>query len=155
MLTPVTKRRTSAGARLDTQRASAPFAAAPRRTDQVMSVRGDQTSGRLPSALASVPTMKPAWTAIVSAALALSSSAHSRSSAGRTAEALNQRARAPSSASERTVSCRQARVTPGALLDDARVPEPPDVGGGEPEVLQHVDRKSTRLNSSHDQISYA
>src|SRR3989475_98443 len=138
MLTPVTKRRTRAGARLDTQRASAPFAAAPRRTDQVMSVRGDQTSGRLPSALASVPTMKPAWTAIVSAALPLSSSAHSRSSAGRTAEALNQRARAPSSASERTVSCRQARVTPGALLDDARVPEPPDVRRGEPEVLQHV-----------------
>src|SRR2546422_3889484 len=93
-----------------------------------MSVRGDQTSGRLPSALASVPTMKPAWTAIVSAALPLSSSAHSRSSAGRTAEALNQRARAPSSASERTVSCRQARVT---------------------------DRKSTRLNSSHGYISYA
>src|SRR5438034_8079549 len=111
MLTPVTKRSSSAGPRLDAQSASAPFAAAPRTTDQVMSVRGDQTSGRLPSALASVPMMKPAWTAIVSAALPPSPRAHSRRSAGKTAEALNQRPSAPSSASERTVSCRQARVT--------------------------------------------
>src|SRR2546425_2127499 len=44
------------------------------------------TSGRLPSALASVPTMKPAWTAIVSAALPLSSSAHSRSRSRRSEE---------------------------------------------------------------------
>src|SRR6266480_7748403 len=138
MLTPVTKRSASAGARLDTQSASAPLARTPRAMDQAMSARGDQTSGRLPSALASVPTMNPAWTAIVRAALPPSPSDHSRWSAGRTAAALNQRARAPSSAAERTMSCRQARVTLGALLDDALSAEPPDVGGGEAEVFQHV-----------------
>src|SRR6266568_3391960 len=131
MLTPVTKRSSSAGPRLDAQSASAPFAAAPRTTDQVMSMRGDQTSGRLPSALASVPTMKPAWTAIVSAALPPSPRAHSRRSAGKTAEALNQRPSAPSSASERTMSCRQARGAPdrarrvGELDGDADLADAP------------------------------
>src|SRR2546430_13851718 len=61
MLTPVTKRRSSAGPRLDAQSASAPFGAPPRATDQGLGGRGDQTSGRLPGGLASVPVVKAAW----------------------------------------------------------------------------------------------
>src|SRR5574341_513331 len=137
MLTPVTNLKTSAGARLSTQRASAALARAPSAIAAVISARGERTSGRLPSALASVPAMKPAWTAIVSPALPPSPSAHSRCSAGTTAEALNQRERAPSSASDRTARLRQAAVTP-PLLDDALLAELRDLLGRHAEPLQHL-----------------
>jgi hypothetical protein len=96
--TPVRKRRTRAGVRLSTQTASRPFTTAPASAPTIMSVRGDTTSGRLERAAASVPTMKPACTAIVSPARPPSPSAHSRERAGSTAEALNQSDSASSSA---------------------------------------------------------
>src|SRR5437867_2494847 len=99
----------------------------------VMTRRGERTSGRLTSALASVPTMKPAWTAIMRPAL----SAHSCVSAGNTADALNQSERASSSASERSASWRQAGVTP-SLLDDSLPLQLRDLGGRHPQILQHV-----------------
>src|SRR2546428_2207203 len=103
----------------------------------VMTRRAEKTSGRLASALASVPTMKPAWTAIVRPALPPSPRAHSCLRAGKTAEALNQSERASSSARERSVSWRQARVTP-SLLDDSLPSELRDLGGRHPQIFQHV-----------------
>src|SRR5882672_8822271 len=108
---PVAKRRTSAGSRLSTPKASAAFRAAPTSALQPMRARGDTMSGRLASAEPSVPRMKPACTAMVSPARPPSPSAHSRESAGSTAEALNQSERAPSSAAERRA---RARQRPGA-----------------------------------------
>src|SRR5882672_6406497 len=101
-----------------------------------ISARADMTSGRLASALASVPTMKPAWTAMVRPARPPSPRPHSRCSAGSTAEALNQSERASSSASERRTSWRQAAGTP-LLLDDALSLELGDLGGRHPQILQH------------------
>src|SRR6059036_3603958 len=103
----------------------------------VMTRRGEKTSGRLTSALASVPTMKPAWTAITRPALPPSPSAHSCVSAGSTADALNQSERASSSASERSASWRQAGVTP-SLLDDSLPLQLRDLGGRHPQIFQHV-----------------
>ncbi len=60
MQAPVTKRSASAGPTSSIQSASAPLATAPSAALPAMSSRGDQTSGRLPRALARVPTMKPA-----------------------------------------------------------------------------------------------
>src|SRR5206468_2249273 len=54
---------------------------------------------------------------------------------------------------------RRLRVTPGKALVEGRPPVPWDKGHAVLHVLVHrhgaEDRKSTRLNSSHDQISYA
>src|SRR6266581_8297438 len=108
---PVAKRRTSAGTRLSTHKPSAAFRAAPASALQPMRARGETMSGRLASAAPSVPRMKPACTAMVSPARPPSPSAHSRESAGSTAEALNQSERAPSSAAERRA---RARQRPGA-----------------------------------------
>src|SRR5713101_3512503 len=108
---PVAKRSTRAGAKLSTHMASAPLSAAPASALQPMRARGETMSGRLASAEPSVPRMKPAWTAMVSPARPPSPSAHSRESAGSTAEALNQSERAPSSAAERRA---RARQRPGA-----------------------------------------
>src|SRR6266850_8024399 len=127
---PVAKRRTSAGTRLSTHRARAPFRAAPTRALQPMRARGEAMSGRLASAEPNVPRMKPACTAMVSPARPPSPSAHSRESAGSTAEALNQSERAPSSAAERRARARQrpgAGRGPGGectdgLLDDVAAP---------------------------------
>ena len=80
-----------------------------------MSERGDHTSGRFPSALPSVPSMNPSWTAMVSAAAAASPRCHSRASAGRTADALNQSESASSSATE---SDNSARHLAARGLDD-------------------------------------
>src|SRR3989441_7766508 len=103
----------------------------------VMTRREENTSGRLTSALASVPTMKPAWTAIMRPALPPGPSAHSWVSAGNTADALNQSERAKSSASERSASWRQAGVTP-SLLDDSLPLQLRDLGGRHPQIFQHV-----------------
>src|SRR6266852_273457 len=108
---PVAKRSTRAGAKLSTHMASAPLSAAPASALQPMRARGETMSGRLASAEPSVPRMKPAWTAMVSPARPPSPSAHSRESAGSTAEALNQSERAPSSAAERRA---RAGQRPGA-----------------------------------------
>src|SRR5262245_40004006 len=102
-----------------------------------MTARAEKTSGRLVRALTSVPTMKPACTAIVSPAAPPSPSAHSRRSAGSTADALNQSESAKSSASESSASWRQARVT-RLLLDDLLSSEVHDVRGRDAEILQHV-----------------
>src|SRR5262245_35069143 len=111
MQRPVAKRSTSAGPRLSTQSASAPFSTAPATALQSMTVRGDTMSGRLPSAAPSVPTMKPSCTAMVRPARPPSPSCHSRDSDGRTAAALNQSDSTPSSARERK---KRARQRPGA-----------------------------------------
>src|SRR5712692_3398396 len=111
MQRPVAKRSTRAGARLSTHKASAALSAAPATALQSMMMRGETMSGRLPKAEPSVPRMKPAWTAVVSPARPPSPSAHSRESAGSTAEALNQSERAPSSAAERRA---RAGQRPGA-----------------------------------------
>src|SRR2546425_10247648 len=103
----------------------------------VMTRREENTSGRLTSALASVPTMKPAWTAIMRPALPPGPSAHSCVSAGNTADALNQSERAKSSASERSASWRQAGVTP-SLLDDSLPLPLRDLGGRHPHIFRHV-----------------
>ena len=58
--------------------------------------------------------MKPSCTAMVSAAAPASPSSHSRTSAGRTAEALNHRQRASSSPSDRERSARQRAADPGS-----------------------------------------
>src|SRR5262245_21320177 len=135
--TPVANRRISAGRRLETPRASAALVTAPSTMPTVITVRAAKTSGRLVRALRSVPTMNPACTAIVRPAAPPAVRPHSRVSAGRTADALNQSESASSSASESSVSWRQARVT-RSLLDDSLASEGGDVGGGHPEVLQHV-----------------
>src|SRR6266852_5635231 len=134
---PVAKRRTSAGTRLSTPRASAALRAAPTSALQPMRARGETMSGRLASAEPSVPRMKPACTAMVSPARPPSPSAHSRESAGSTAEALNQSERAPSSAAERRARARQrpgAGRVPGGeckdgLLDDVAAPGQAGVEG--------------------------
>src|SRR5919204_608573 len=100
MAAPVTTRSTSAGASESTHSASAAFAAAPSSAPPAMIERGDQTSGRLPSALTSVPAMKPSCTAMTRPALPAAPRPHACCSAGSTAEALNQRLSARSSASE-------------------------------------------------------
>ena len=101
---PVANRSASAGPRLSTQMASAALVAAPATMPTVMTRRAETTSGRLARALRSVPTMNPACTAIVRPAAPPSPRPHSRRSAGRTAEALNQSESASSSASERSAS---------------------------------------------------
>ncbi len=102
--TPVANRRMSAGQRLETRRASAALVAAPSTMPTVITARAEKTSGRLVSALRSVPAMKPACTAIVRPAAPPAVRPHSRVRAGRTADALNQSERASSSASESSVS---------------------------------------------------
>src|SRR5213593_4113685 len=111
MQSPVAKRSTRAGVRLSTHSARAAFSAAPASALHSMRMRGDTISGRLPSAEAKVPTMKPACTAMVSPARPPSPSCHSRESAGSTAAALNHRDSAPTSARERKA---RARQRPGA-----------------------------------------
>src|SRR6185369_8031641 len=135
MATPVTKRSTSAEPRSWTATASTPLATAPSTVPATITRRAGQTSGRLARAEARVPRMKPAWTAMVRAALPASPSAHSRRSAGSTAEALNHTQSASSSASERTASCRQRSTSP-ELLDDLTLAQPRDVVGAHAEVLQ-------------------
>ena len=117
MARPVTNRKIRAGPRLSTQSATAALATAPSAQLATMSERADHTSGRLPSALASVPRMNPSWTAMVSAAAPASPSCHSRASAGSTAEALNQSESASSSATERENSARHLAAR-GLGLDD-------------------------------------
>src|SRR5689334_673239 len=145
MATPVTKRSTSAPARPLTKSASQPLASAPTIAPAIITRREGRTSGRLASAAPRVPTMKPAWTAMVSAALPPSPSAHSRRRAGRMAEALNQRQSASSSASDSTVSCHQ-RSEAGAvtldlsgragLLDDLARAQAGDVARRHAEILE-------------------
>src|SRR5215467_14415242 len=135
--TPVANRRMRAGPRLETQRASAALVTAPNTIPIVITLRAEKTSGRLVRALSRVPTMNPACTAIVRPAAPPTVRSHSRLSAGSTADALNQSESASSSASESSVSWRQARVT-RSLLDDSLASERRDVGGGHPEILQHV-----------------
>src|SRR5262249_55815392 len=134
MASPVTKRRTSAGPRLSTASASAALATTPATMLTIIKARGDHTSGRLPRALASVPTMKPSWTAMVNPARPEASSDHSRESAGRTADALNQRDSASSSASDRAASARQRPATAARLLDDAPGAEAGDLVAAQAET---------------------
>ena len=110
--TPVTKRSTSAGARCSTHSASTAFASAPASAPHIMSARAGTRSGRLVSAAARVPTMKPACTAMVRPARPPSPRPHSRERAGSTAEALNQSERASSSASDSRPSARQRPDAP-------------------------------------------
>src|SRR3954464_11845502 len=135
MATPVTKRSARAAARPSTASASHALATAPISVPATITRRAGQTSGRLASAAPSVPAMKPSWTAMVRAALPESPSAHSRRSAGSTAERENQSESASSSASERTASWRQ-RSGNGALLDDLPLAQARDVVGPEPQILQ-------------------
>jgi hypothetical protein len=58
-LMPVRTRRIRAGPTLSTHDAKAALKPAPATALPIMSRRDDQTSGRLPSADTSVPTMKP------------------------------------------------------------------------------------------------
>src|SRR5262245_31182913 len=136
--TPVANRSASPGPRLDAQKARALLAAAPRTMPMVITPRAEKTSGRLKRALASVPAMNPAWTAIVSPAAPPPLRPHSRARAGRTADALNQSDSANSSASESSVSWRQAGVTRSPLLDDFLPLQLRDLGGAHAEVLQDV-----------------
>src|SRR6267143_1033783 len=117
--------------------ASAALVAAPSTMPTFMTRRAEKTSGRLVRALRSVPTMKPACTAIVRPAAPPSPRPHSRRSAGRTAEALNQSESASSSASDSSASWRVARGT-RSLLDDLLAPEGRDLGSRHAQVLQHV-----------------
>ncbi len=102
--TPVRKRRTSAGPRWSVPSASPALITAPASAPHIMSERAGTTSGRLVSAAASVPTMNPACTAIVRPARPASPRAHSRESAGSTAEALNHSDSARSSARDSSPS---------------------------------------------------
>src|SRR6266550_207351 len=126
MATPVTKRSRSAGPSASTDSASAALATAPTSALPAMRWRADQMSGRLVRALASVPAMKPSCTAMVRPALPPGPSAHSRWSAGRTAEALNQRLSASSSASARAL----------VLLDDLLFAEGDDLRCRQAEILE-------------------
>src|SRR5262245_12222211 len=135
---PVTKRSTSAGTRLSTASATRALAAAPSTALTAMRRRGGQRSGRLVMAAISVPAMKPSCTAMVRPALPAPLSDHSRVRAGSTAEALNQSDSASSSASDRSVSCRQrsaitARVK---LFDDLPLAHARDLLGAQAEVLE-------------------
>src|SRR4029453_5901217 len=81
--------------------------------------------------------MNPARTAVVRRAAPPSVRPHSRLSAGRTADALNQSESASSSASESSVSWRQAPVT-RSLLAESLPSEVGDLAGRHAEVLQYV-----------------
>src|SRR5215470_5449050 len=138
MARPVTNRSASADGRLSTASARMVLAMTPPTMLPSMSRRGDQTSGRLPSALASVPTMKPSCTAIVRPARPEDPSDHSRERAGSTADALNHRDSANSSASDRAASARQRPATAGWLLDDALGAKPGDLLAAQAERREHL-----------------
>src|SRR5215472_791462 len=127
---PVITRSTSAGPRLSTHSATAALASAAAAALHVISRFDDQMSGRLPSALASVPRMKPSWTAMVRLAVPPLPRCHSRRSTSRTADALNQGDRASSSATASAASTRQ-RAAPASgapeLDEDATGSQPPGV----------------------------
>src|SRR5262245_8834962 len=135
---PVTKRSTSAGTRLSTASATRALATAPSTALTAMRRRGGQMSGRWVTAAIRVPAMKPSCTARVRPALPAPASDHSRASAGSTAEALNQSDSASSSASDRSVSCRQrsAITARGTLFDDLALAHSRDLLRAQAEVLE-------------------